>query len=171
MLISRVLTCLQFSICFFSPSTVFLTTARHVGHVTRPLSWISSDHRSSILPVRTAASECNCKHSIFFFPSTCTMNPRTKKVTRHQTRVQPHFNRLSSFSALNVSVTQTQHCFGEVISQMLFNPTSPLGKVFSYLFSRGFFLLSFLLHNYFRMQSKLLFWQEGFHSRSSHGCD
>lgn len=45
------LTSLQFSMCFFSPSTVFLLTLLHFGHVTLPLATIWSCQRSSWLPV------------------------------------------------------------------------------------------------------------------------
>jgi len=45
-----VLTSLQFSMCFFSPSTVFLLTLLHFGHVTLPLATIWSCHCSSGLP-------------------------------------------------------------------------------------------------------------------------
>ena len=41
----------QFSMCFFSPSTVFLLTLLHLGHGTLPLATICSCHRSSWLPV------------------------------------------------------------------------------------------------------------------------
>lgn len=46
----KVLTSLQFSMCFFSPSTVFLLTLLHFGQVTLPLATICSCQRSSWLP-------------------------------------------------------------------------------------------------------------------------
>lgn len=45
-----VLTSLQFSMCFFSPSTVFLLTLLHLGQVTLPLATICRCQRSSWLP-------------------------------------------------------------------------------------------------------------------------
>lgn len=50
--VSHLLTWWQFAICFFNPSTVFLTTHRQIGQVTRPLSRISKYHCSSKLPAR-----------------------------------------------------------------------------------------------------------------------
>lgn len=45
-----VLTSLQFSMCFFSPSTVFLLTLLHLGQGTLPLATIWRCQRSSWLP-------------------------------------------------------------------------------------------------------------------------
>lgn len=61
------LTTRQFSICFFSPSTVFLLTLLHLGHVTRPLPRIISCHLSSWLPVP------HRKWSVFYY---CTSRIR-----------------------------------------------------------------------------------------------
>ena len=62
----QTLTNLQFSMCFFSPSTVFLLTLLHFGQVTRPLATICSCQRSSWLPV-------GCEHISFIALSRCSL--------------------------------------------------------------------------------------------------
>lgn len=138
--------------CFFSPSTVFLTTARQVGQVTRPLSWISKDHCSSMLPVKRKELQSNWKYRIFLSHQCARCMPRGNE--SHATKLVSYSRSFSSLLALNASWDKahitplgrwfhksTQHCF-------LF-----VRRVLAV--QQRFLLHSFSLQNYFSMH----FWQ------------